>query len=673
MTNAEYQMLNNQSKGYLMHATRYALCLLMAVLAAGATLAQAQTFPAQTNSKEILARTPAQLVETLRNPGASVFEKAKACQRLAVVGTKDAIPALVALLPDEKLNIYARFGLEGIPDPAVDEAFRDATRTLHGRQLVGVIDSIGQRKDAQAVGLLKELLGNSHAKVASAAAGALGRIGNTEAAAVLKEALAGNSPVKKCIADGSLACADGLEAAGNKAEAVALQEAVAKADVPKYLKVAALRGQFRLQQGEARDLLLAQIGCPDKAFFNVGLAVARQMPGADVTAALAEALPKLSPERQALLLRALGDRKDAAAASLFLAASKSDSPAIREAAIVVLAKHGDASAAAVLLDAALADAAVAPTAKEGLTNLPGQEVDAAILARLAGADPKAKAVLIELLGARRAVAATAAVRAALSDSDQPVRLAAIAAFGWLAGQQDLDVLIGKALAAGNPAETSAAQTALRMAALRMSERDACAAKLAGSLTGASAANQKYLLELLGRVSGQKALEAVVAGVKSTDPAVKDASARVLGEWLSADAAPALLEIIKSDADVKYRTRALRGYIRIARQLKLAPETRLAMFRTAMELAQRNEEKKIALEILPRIPSAATLGVAVSYLGAPGLKAPAADAAVKISGKLVGRDPKAVATDLQKVVDAKVGGDTGAKAKQLLGQAKAAAK
>jgi hypothetical protein len=106
---------------------------------------------------------------------------------------------------------------------------------------------------------------------------------------------------------------------------------------------------------------------------------------------------------------------------------------------------------------------------------------------------------------------------------------------------------------------------------------------------------------------------------------------------------------------------------------LAPETRLAMFRMAMELAKRNEEKKIALEILPRIPSAATLTLAVSYLGGPGLKDPAADAAVKISGKLVGRDPKAVAAELQKVIEAKVGGDTGAKAKQLLGQAKAAAK
>ncbi len=296
-----------------MRTIGYALCAMAAILAVGPTLVRAQTFPAQTNSKEILARTPAQLVETLKNPAAPIFEKAKACQRLAVVGTKDAIPALVALLPDEKLNLYARFGLEGIPDPAVDEAFRDAATKLHGRQLVGVIDSIGQRKDVQAVELLKGLLGNHDAAVASAAAGALGRIGTTEAADILKSALSSNATVKKCIADGCLACADGLVAAGNKAEAVALQEAVVKADVPKHIKVAALRGQFRLQQGEAKDLLLAQIRCPDKVFFNLGLAVAREMPGADVTAALAEELPKLSPERQAVLLRAIGDRKEPAA------------------------------------------------------------------------------------------------------------------------------------------------------------------------------------------------------------------------------------------------------------------------------------------------------------------------------------------------------------------------
>src|SRR5262245_63770557 len=64
---------------------------------------------------------------------APIFEKAKACQRLAVVGTKEAIPVLSELLGDEKLAHYARFALEPIPDPSVDDAFREALGKLKGR------------------------------------------------------------------------------------------------------------------------------------------------------------------------------------------------------------------------------------------------------------------------------------------------------------------------------------------------------------------------------------------------------------------------------------------------------------------------------------------------------------------------------------------------------------
>ena len=487
----------------------------------------------------------------------------------------------------------------------------------------------------------------------------MGRIGTTEAAGCPdSRPSASTRPSKTAIADACLACADGLAAGGKKAEAVALLEAVAKADLPKHIKVAAIGGQLRLQQGQAKDLLLAQIRNPDKAFFNLGLAVAREMPGAEVTAALTAELEKLPPEREALLLRALADRKEPAPLPAILAASKSESPAVRQAAIYVLAKHGDASAAAVLLDAALGDAEVAQTAKDGLKNLPGQEVDAAILARLADADPKAKVVLFEISGARRIAAATPAIRTALAEANEPVRLAAIAALGRLAELDDVDLLAGKALAGSSPAETAAAQAALRMAALRMSDREACAAKLAARLGGASVDNQAYLLGLLGKLSGRKALETVAANVKSSNPAIKDAATRVLGEWLSAEAAPMLLEIVRNDADAKYQIRALRGYIRIARQLQLPAETRLAMFRTAMEAAKRNEEKRLALDILSRIPSAATLQLAASYVGEPALKDSAADAAVKIAGKLVGQEPKAVAEAMQKVVDANVAGNSG---------------
>jgi len=623
---------------------------------------------AQNNSKEIMAQDPAQLVEILKNSDAPLFDKAKACQRLAAAGTKDAIPALVALLPDEKLNLYARFGLEGIPDPAVDDALREAAGKLQGRQQVGVIDSIGQRKDAKAVDLLQGLLGHADAAVASAAAGALGRIGTSEAAAVLQDAVARKSPVKKCLGDACLACAEGLGAGGKKAKALALYDAVAAADVPKFQKIAALAGRFQVEKAEAKGLLVEQIRAKDEAQFNLGLSVARWMPGADVTAALTAELEKLPAERQALLLRALGDRKERVSLAVVVAASKSDKPPLREAAIQVLAGIGDPSAATILLDAALGDGASAEVAREGLKNLPGAEVDGAIVAKLAGADARAKAVLFDLAAVRRIAAVAPAVREALRDADESVRLAAIVALGQLVDLDGFELLTSRALAGGEAVETVAAQDALKTAALRMADRDACAARLAECLKSAPAERQQYLLDLLGKVSGAKALAVVVACVKE-DADLKDRATKVLGDWVNADAAPALLEIAKDDAENKYRVRALRGYIRIARQLQLPDEQRIEMFRTAMETAQRNEEKQLALDILSRVPTVESLKLAVSYVGEKALKKPAADAAVAIAAALVGPAPKDVAEAMQKLIDANVAGLPGARAKELLDQAR----
>jgi HEAT repeat protein len=389
---------------------------------------------------------------------------------------------------------------------------------------------------------------------------------------------------------------------------------------------------------------------------------------------LAGEVQKLPAERQALLILALGDRKETGGLLPVLRETmKGESALVREAAFLVLAKIGDASAGEILLAAALGDGSVATTAKETLKPIPGKEIDAAIVARFAGADAKAKQTLLDLAGARRIVAAGPLVRQSLKDTDAAVRIAAFAAAAQLVELKDIEILTAPALGSAGEAEVTAAKTALSMAAQRMSDRDGCSATLAACLKDASSANKVYLLELLGKVSGPKALEVVVAAEKSADPAIKDAASRVLGEWVNADAAPALLEIAKADADAKYQVRALRGYIRIARQLQLPAETKLAMFNTAMEIAKRIEEKRLAMEILSRIPSAATLQLAGSHIGNADLKEAAADAAIKIAVKVVGTDPGGVAETMQKVLDAGIGGANGTKAKQLLDQAKAAKK
>jgi HEAT repeat protein len=128
------------------------------------------------NAAQIMALPAARLVAILKDPGASAYARAKACQRLAVVGDKTAVPALAPLLADPQLSHYARFALEPIPDPSADDALGAALEKVKGKLLVGVINSIGQRKDARAINALAKLLTDADSEVAQAASAALARI-----------------------------------------------------------------------------------------------------------------------------------------------------------------------------------------------------------------------------------------------------------------------------------------------------------------------------------------------------------------------------------------------------------------------------------------------------------------------------------------------------------------
>jgi HEAT repeat protein len=124
----------------------------------------------------IMALPVAKLVAILQDPVASEYARALACQRLAVVGDRSAVPALAALLTDAHLSNYARFALEPLPDGSADAALRSALGKAQGVLLVGVINSIGHRRDAQAIGALERLRHDASAEVAQAADAALARI-----------------------------------------------------------------------------------------------------------------------------------------------------------------------------------------------------------------------------------------------------------------------------------------------------------------------------------------------------------------------------------------------------------------------------------------------------------------------------------------------------------------
>ena len=179
----------------------------------------------------------------LLGSGSSRAAKDYVCRVLKTIGTAESVSALAALLSDKDLSHMARYALERIPSPEAAAAMRDALPQLKGALKVGVIGSLGVRRDAASVKALGSLLGGTDQAIASAAANALGTIGNPEAGKILGERL-NKAPdnVKPAIADACLVCAERLLADGKKAEASLLYKSLSGDEQPKHVRLAATRG-----------------------------------------------------------------------------------------------------------------------------------------------------------------------------------------------------------------------------------------------------------------------------------------------------------------------------------------------------------------------------------------------------------------------------------------------
>ncbi len=611
------------------------IAALFAALIFHAAIASAEGF-----ANPLASPTPAdyvtgekQLLETLRT--AAPEDKAIACKQLAIHGTKEAVPELAKLLADPQLASWSRIALEAIPDPAADEALLKAAESSDGQLLVGTINSLGVRRTETAVDHLSTRLKDADAEVASAAAVALGRIGGDKATNTLRQSLA-SSPlaVRSAVAEGLILCAERLMADGKTFDAAAIYDEVRKADVPKPRQLEATRGAILASETKGNPLLVEQLQSPDKALFYIGLSTSRELDGPEVAAALAAQLSGAAPDRAAALLTSIADRNNATLLPAVLAAAKSGEKQVRIAAVGVVGRSTDAAAVPVLLDiAADPDAELAAAAKQSLAGLAGEKINDALVARLPDANGKSLAALIEIIGQRR-IAATPALVEATENSDATIRSAALVALGETIGPQDLQVLLSQVVAPKEVDDVAVAAKALRAACVRMADREACAAELAAAMPKASDAAKLTMIEILGAMGGPKALETIAANVKDGDAKLYDAGTRVLGEWMTVDAAPALLALAKDPANEKFQVRALRGYLRLARQFAMSDDDRAAICENALAAATRPEEQKLVLEVAARYPSPKTLDIALRAKKLPGLKEDASRAAMIIVQKLI---------------------------------------
>jgi len=179
----------------------------------------------------------AQLLTEIQSSNAEYKKKADACRELAHIATKDAVAPLAAMLADEKCNHIARYALETISDPSVDDVLRDALGKLKGLPLAGVVASVGVRRDPKAIEALAKLLQDSDAHVAQIAARSLGSIGSIDCAKAIQNAMSGAPAANKlAFCDGLFRCAESMRGQGFKELALGIYDFLAKQDGPKQVK-----------------------------------------------------------------------------------------------------------------------------------------------------------------------------------------------------------------------------------------------------------------------------------------------------------------------------------------------------------------------------------------------------------------------------------------------------
>lgn len=617
----------------------------------------------------------AKLIAVLQSADASRKDKIDACRQLAIMGGKDSIAPLAALLGNEELSHNARYALEPNPDPAVDEALRDALGKLKGGPLVGVIGSVGVRRDAKAVGALAKLLGNSDAVVARAAARAMGKIGTAEAATALQQALAKASAGNRLdFCEGLFRCAETLAADGQKQQALAIYDEMRKLDSPHQVRGGALRGAILARGPEGMSLLREHLRSNDYILFSAAVQVSQEIPGPEVTKALLEEMKGRSADNQIVMIQALGRRGDKAAVPVLLDTAKSGEKAVRLAALATVTEMGDASAVPVFVGLlGDSDREIAQAAQGCLATIPCPQADAAVTEMFASGDADKQRVALDLMGRRRMADGVPVLLKAARSGDAKIRPDAIKMIGDLGGADQLSALLELLETANGAQDLAATEQAIASACTKAKDPQAQADKLAGRLPQAKPAQQAVLLRVLAAVGGPNSLKAVRTLIDTGDSQVRSAAIRALGSWRTADAAPDLLALAKA-GDSAQKTLLLRNYLNLAVRGEMSVEQRLDMCKQAAGLVQRDEEKRLLLGTLGNIESPDAMNLILPYLSDANTRQEAGLAAVMLAQKLLrGRSPSPVAArlvePLEKVAQATTNDDVAKRAQALLQQAR----
>lgn len=603
-------------------------------------------------SPEALEPIEKRLLDFLQS-GATLAARQYVCRRLSIIGTAAAVPTLAAMLTDPSTSNMARYALERIPGKAVDAALLEALPMVGGNEKVGVINTLGQRRNSASVAPLSRLILNSNPTVAASAVAALGHIAGPEAADALAAAIDGSTgKLRLLVLDAYLRCADGFAGQGDPTRANAIYRQLYASDEVGPIRLAALRGLVQTEAGAAEEIILEALSRDEPDLASVAIGLVHDLPRTENIDALVQQLPTLSVAGQVQLLTALAHRGDPARLEAVVAATGSVDAEVRLAAIKALGPLGDRSTLDLLTRVAADDrGAESDAARESLYRLTDRRTDKTILAGIPEGEPKIRIELIRSIDRRRIKGTTKLLFKTATDADPAVRIEAIKVLKVTANVRDLPALIDLLIQAQGEAERRAAEQTVVAVARKIAQEDQQADAVMAALSRTDDLTVRgSLLQVLGEIGDPSALPVLRESLAGDNVEVQTAAVRALSAWPTTEPLPELLAIAETSEHPVQQVLALRGYVRLVGLENDRPDDEtVELYRGAMTLAPNASEKKLVLAGLARLRAIEALELTAEYLEDADLQQEAEVAGARIGRSTYEDHPEQTRNVLEKLV------------------------
>jgi len=565
-------------------------------------------------------------------------------KQLQLIGSDPSVDALKVYLSSKEICGPALAAITAIGGKSAETALAEALKNRNLPCAAAVMNALASMKSQLAVNEYIEWASDINVNTKASAYNALAQSGSPLAYPVLSWAAKGVqyrwehtgatasllNYAKNVGQDGDIKTMDKI---------CKLVMAKCKDKITIQNKIAALEIYAGFHGIDAMEELKKAAKHADNKYRNAALRISLSIAGKEIVQNWIDYFPKAIPAAKPEIITMLGIRGDELALPLITASLSDPDFAVRKEAALALAKISGSKAIPSLIDymVRFSDSGDQETAKTALMSVMGSETIALLKPVLKDGPAAAKKSAIELMAWNKSNEFFSEVLPYTSFADEPVKSAAFKALGALAGSGDQTKLIEVLSATDSPVYIADVQSALAVAAGKISDPEKRSGLLINSFTNnplnlhASGLNdlKMKVIPVLARTGGREALSMVLREFESGNSEMREVCFKTLTSWLDYSASSALYEICAS-GNKTYEAPAFEGYVRQIRSTSLPDEQKLLLYRKIMPYARSVERKNQILTELGKLKTYQTLFLVGEYLDDPGTSAVAAKSAMHIA-------------------------------------------